>query len=327
MIRRVVLRQMPPLYGYGMAVGSFLLALLARQLFNVPDAFPYLTFFPAVLLTTLLAGLGPGLLCAALSGGAALSLFGDRIGSPFDRGDTAFSLVMFTVIVLLLMLLLHALGKAMRDIAAAEARASELAGQRQLLYSELQHRISNNLQIVAALLRLEQNRTGDVEARKAMTEAAGRLSLIGSIQRRLLDAEGQPQAFGAFAEDLCREALEAAGASGVTLSVEPSDHTLTADQATPVCLVMLECVNNALEHGFPDGREGRLSVRLTGEGQTLRLEIADDGAGPPAGFVAGEGQSHGLRIVTALARQLRGRFDLEPGPTGGAVCRLEFPRA
>ncbi len=106
--------------------------------------------------------------------------------------------------------------------------------------------------------------------------------------------------------------------------VEEARHALTADEATPVVLILLECVNNALEHAFPD-RPGRIHVRLYEQGAERRLEVRDDGAGPPPGFDPAKGRSLGLRIVLGLADQLHGRFSIVDAAPG-ALCVLSYPK-
>ncbi len=87
------------------------------------------------------------------------------------------------------------------------------------------------------------------------------------------------------------------------LEIEGGEEPLHAEQATPVSLVLLECVNNALEHAF--GAEGGVvRVSLTREGPRHVLTVADDGYGLPDGFDLDTSATLGLKIVRTMAGQL-----------------------
>jgi two-component sensor histidine kinase len=188
----------------------------------------------------------------------------------------------------------------------------------------MQHRVSNNIQIVAGLLRLQSQGVQDQAAKRALAEAASRIALIANIQHRLHDQAGDPAPFSRFAEALLADAVGAAGADHVTVQVEGGEAPLHVEQATPVSLVLLECVNNALEHAFEAGKPGVVTVALEKADGHQVLTVRDDGRGLPDGFDLEAGKSLGLKIVRTMAIQLGGEFSIRPdGP--GAVCRLQFP--
>lgn len=323
MFKRLVVNPLNPMIGYPLAIGLTALALVLRFVIPFPAGFPYLTFFPAVIGTAVLAGLGPAVLCAVLSGLASWYFFIPPVHTFSVDGATPVALGFYVFVVAIDIALIHGISMALRDVARSEARATDLAHRKELLFQELQHRISNNLQVVSALLRLEERRVADPAARHALTQAGSRLTLIGSIQRKLINTEGEPEAFAAFAEEMCSEAISAAGAETVHVTVAPDAPGLHPDQAAPVTLVMLECVNNALEHAFAPGQAGEIRVSLSRAGDTLTLQVCDNGQGPPDGFDVSQSESLGLSIAQAMARQLGGSFTIEGG--NGAVCRLVFP--
>ena len=164
----------------------------------------------------------------------------------------------------------------------------------------------------------------DKAGKRALSEASGRISLIARIQRQLHDAGGERASFNQFARDLLTDAIAAAGAATVSLEIEGGEEPLHQDQATPVSLVLLECVNNALEHAFADGAAGRVSVSLTRDGRRHVLTVADDGRGLPDGFDPKSGRSLGLKIVRTMATQLGGDFSMT-AQSPGVACRLRFP--
>lgn len=191
-----------------------------------------------------------------------------------------------------------------------------MSGSRDVLMREVQHRVSNNLQVVSALLSLEARGAVDPGARKALADASARTALVARIQRSLAEAEQNATAFAALARSIVDDALAAAARKDVVVSISSGEVALSAEEGTPVVLIMLECVNNALEHAFPD-RPGRITITLSDDGVVRTLTVADDGVGI-AEASALEQVSLGLRIINALARQLGGDWRLRSVDPG--VC-------
>lgn len=314
--------------GYGFAVLAALAAWALRLTLNdwFPPGFPYLTFFPAVVITAYFAGLRPAILCAVLSGVAAWYYFIPPYRTFHINFSTSVALAFYAFVVVIDIFFIDGMRRALRQLEEERARYAALAESRDLLYRELHHRVSNNIQVVGSLLRLQAAGMADEDARHALNEAGGRIALIASIQRELHTAVGEPAPFRAFAEVVLNEASQAAGAK-VVLTIEGGDRPLHPDQATPVTLVMLESFNNALEHGFGEARSGQVRVDLDQSGDTHVLTVRDDGAGPPDGFDPANSRSLGLRIVRAMAQQLNGKFEMAR-EGAWTVCRLSYaPRA
>ena len=100
---------------------------------------------------------------------------------------------------------------------------------------------------------------------------------------------------------------------------------INIDQAIPAGLVLNELVSNSYKHAFPAGRTGSIRVAFTAEnGDRVRLSVADDGAGPPAGFDPAAGATLGLRLVHMLAAQLDATLTIRHAR--GFVCELVFAR-
>ncbi len=312
-----------PWAAYGLAVAAWLAAFLLRLGLDsqFPPGFPSLTFFPAVVVVTYLAGLRAGILTGVLSGLTAWWFF---IGPPgFELNSATGVAVGFYIFVVAVdIFFIDGMKRERRRAEVEIDRSRALAESRDLLSREIQHRVSNNLQVVSALLALQAQHTTDPDARRGLQEARGRTALIAKVQRRLHDVHGQALPFASFARDLLDDAIDAAGRTDVVLTITGGEQALPQDLSTPVSLVMLECVNNALEHAFP-GRGGRLLVDLSGRQEEMVLSITDDGDGLPPGFDAEQSASLGLRIIHSMARQLGGRFEMTPLERG-VVSRLVF---
>ncbi|MDJ0386608.1 DUF4118 domain-containing protein [Roseomonas sp. E05] len=321
---------------WGFALLAFAVALGVRLAVDdmLPPGFPYLTFFPAVIVTTFIYGVAPGVAVAIASGLASWYFFMEPVHTFVVTGATILALGFFSVIVAVDILLIHIMHLALRRLRAESARQSrerelsqQLAASREVMFKELQHRISNNLQVLAALMTLRRGAVRDVAAQRILDQATERLELLGRIHRRLHDPSGQRIAFGLFLESLCDDVLQAAGATRVQVAVAAEPLVLSPEQTVPVALIVTELVSNALEHGFAEGqRPGRIHLALTreAEGGMARLTVANDGAPLREDFDPARSESLGLKIVAALAQQVGGRFEMQAAPQG-TVSRLTFP--
>jgi len=269
-------------------------------------------------------GPGPANLVAALSAVAAFATFAAPAGLLVGATQTPLTAA---AAVLLLTLAANALIgslKISRDRLSVEReRYARLAESRDLLYRELQHRVSNNIQMISGLLQLQSQAVSDRRAKHALSEASGRIGLIARIQRQLQAHDGKPAPFSRLAGDLLTDVIEASGVAEVRLEIEGGEEPLHAEQATPVSLVLLECVNNALEHAFA-AEGGVVRVSMTREGPRHLLTVADDGRGLPEGFDLDASNTLGLRIVRTMAGQLGGGFSMM-AEAKGVACRLHFP--
>jgi two-component sensor histidine kinase len=312
--------------GYVLGVAVFLLALgLTSSTSWFQTHYPYLPYLLAALIACYAAGLRPAVLVAGLS---AIAVFLNQSSPRFlpegNDASPATRAVALLLVVLACSAMLAALIRSRDRLEAERERYARLAENRDLLYREMQHRVSNNIQIVAGLLRLQSQGLQDPAAKRALTEASSRISLISRIQRQLHDNAGEPTPFRLFAQELLTDALGAAGVEGITLEIEGGEEALHPDQATPVSLVMLECVNNALEHAFSPGQTGVVRVTLGRDSEGHVLTVGDDGRGLPAGFDPEAGKSLGLKIVRTMASQLNGDFSIETR-VRGSLCILHFP--
>ena len=310
---------------YVLGVGLFLLALgltSASPWFR--SHYPYLGYFFASLATCFLFGCGPANVVAVM---AAIAVYVTYAPAGFFVSATQTPVTAAASVLALLLACNGLLGsmKTSRDRLAEEReRYARLADSRDVLYRELQHRVSNNIQIISGLLLLQSQGVSDKAAKRALSEASGRISLVARIQRQL-HAQGAGRApFNHFARELLTDAIAASGSPAVALEIEGGEEPLHEDQATPVSLVLLECVNNALEHAFGAGNAGRVRVSMVREGTRHVLTVVDDGRGLPDGFDAKAGRSLGLKIVRTMASQIGGDFSMTP-QARGVACRLHFP--
>jgi two-component sensor histidine kinase/putative methionine-R-sulfoxide reductase with GAF domain len=194
---------------------------------------------------------------------------------------------------------------------AAVALEHGRAVMRGVLAQEIHHRVKNNLQTVASLLRLQARSLGDEAAGRALDESVHRILSIAAVHDLLTTAHEDDVDCADLIARL--EAMLGQGLGGREVVSDLDSVTLSGTRATAVALVFCELFSNALEHGV-----GTITVDLKREGGSIVLSVGDEGDGPRPGRRDGLG----LTIATALIREeLRGRMEL----TGKAVVR--FPAA
>jgi two-component sensor histidine kinase len=328
-VERLPLVMERPWLAYPAATVLCLLAFGVRMAAQgiLPTGYPFVSFFPAVILTSFLFGVRPGIFAALLCGLISWFFFVPPYRMFDLNANTLVALLFYASVAAIDVTLVHWMQRANYKLAVERGKSRTLAENRELLFKELQHRVSNNLQVAAALLSLHGRQITDERAHAALGKAADRLGLIGRISRALYDPQGQALGSAAYMRNLALDILESSGRQDVVVETEIDEQvSLHPDQAVPVALIVAEAISNALEHGLPD-RSGVIRLRFGRTGDDMmRFEIVDDGRGLPEGFVLDQqAASLGLRIASTLARQLRGRFSLLPGEAGGTCALLEIP--
>ena len=213
----------------------------------------------------------------------------------------------------------------LRDLSDIRRRDRELL-TKDATIREIHHRVKNNLQTVAALLRLQARRITSPEAKAALEEAVRRVGSIAVVHDTLSQGFTDEVEFDEVADQL-RAMLGDLSVSGgeVASSREGSFGTVSAEVATALAMILVEVMQNAIEHGLA-GRAGRLTMRVTRTEDRLRVDVDDDGTGLPEGFVMEESPSLGLSIVRTLVdSDLGGTFTLGPRPAGGTRATVDVP--
>lgn len=313
-----------PLLGYGFALGAFGIAVLVRIAIEtwLPPGFPYLSFFPAVILTAYVAGTRPGILCAVLCGIVAWYRFIPPYMTFGLTAPKAVALGFYVLVVGIDVWIIHGMRDANERFRREKDLSAALAGQQATMFSELQHRVANNLAFVSALLALKKKRivAHPESAPAVMDEAIHRLELMGRIHRRLYSPEALDQDTGDYLRGLCADLLEATGARNIVCLVDADRTRLDITRLTALSMLVTELMTNSLKHAFNGRAGGTISIDLKRIGDRLALTVGDDGPGMPP--MAEARPSLGLTIIRSLAQQLGGELSL-PGP-GQSATRLVF---
>ena len=183
---------------------------------------------------------------------------------------------------------------------------------------EIHHRVKNNLQTVAALLRLQARRMTEPAARAALQESVRRVASIAVVHETLAGSREDV----VDVDDVLDQVLPMLG--DVTAVGRPARFTRTgafgelpAAAATPLVMAVTELLHNAAEHAFPDSEPGTIVLDAARDGDDLVVRVRDDGMGLPPDFDPAASTGLGLQIVrTLVTSELHGSLEMG-APAGG----------
>jgi two-component sensor histidine kinase/CheY-like chemotaxis protein len=229
----------------------------------------------------------------------------------------------------------------MRALKQERDRLAQSLAEKEVLIREVHHRVKNNLQVIASLLRLQSGALTNPAVAEALRCSQRRVESMAQIHEQLYQSGmGQVELarqanmllsnlFDAYGVDLAR----VSGRVEIAPQASGAPLVLHANEAIPTGLILNELISNALKHAFPDGRAGMLTVTGRVVEGWVTIEVGDNGAGVPKEIDIHRSPSLGLQIVGILARQLKGTVELaaahsvlrSAGARSGARFVVRFP--
>lgn len=210
---------------------------------------------------------------------------------------------------------------------AIDARDSSLRAtlaEKDALMREIHHRVKNNLQVISSLLSLQQRALTDQAARNAMGDTRRRIAALALIYRALYQGVDLKRVnLRQFLDDLLGQLVmeQQSGGKAIRTELSADDLIIDPDKLAPFALFAVEAISNAQKHALAVNG-GVLKVRFTVEGDQAELSVVDEGSGAPPELAGG---GVGRTLMTAFARQLHGRMELDANDVGGVTVRLTFP--
>ncbi len=215
---------------------------------------------------------------------------------------------------------------AIHDATSARRKAEEQAVRRAMV-QEIHHRVKNNLQTIASLLRIQARRAQHEETRQILAESIHRILSVAVVHEFLSQHEGLTINLKDVVARIMAQVKEGVldPNKHITFGIEGPPIFLPPQQTTMCALIINELLLNALEHGFDGLTTGKIIVHLADEGDQVRITVQDNGTGLPEDFDLEHNSSLGLQIVRTVVQQdLRGRFELHNGQGVSAV--VTFPK-
>ncbi len=213
------------------------------------------------------------------------------------------------------------------DVTDARRREQELR-VKEATMREVHHRVKNNLQTIASLLRIQARRSASPEAAHALEEAVERVSSMAVVHEMLAESTEESVDLTAAVRtvvEMVRRGL--AGDEGaIAVRIEGETGPIPAQTATSLALVVAELVHNAIEHGTGPLGPGEVTVTMRRTADAVALRISDTGPGFPAGFGADSTEHLGLAIVkTVVEDDLRGTLTFGASPLSTVEVTVPAP--
>ncbi|WP_460799660.1 sensor histidine kinase [Microbacterium sp. GXF0217] len=210
-----------------------------------------------------------------------------------------------------------------RDVTELRHQEQELI-TKDATIREIHHRVKNNLQTVASLLRIQARRTHSDEARDALTQAMRRVDSIAVVHDTLAQGLTQQVDFDEVFDRVLKLVAEVAAAPNTRARTMSTGHfgVLPSEYATPLALALTEVVTNAVEHGLA-GQEGFVTIDATRTDEKLRVTVSDNGHGLPEGRI---GQGLGTQIIRTLIQgELSGTIEWKGTDGVGTEVTIDIP--
>ncbi|HEX3087962.1 MAG TPA: histidine kinase N-terminal domain-containing protein [Ilumatobacteraceae bacterium] len=204
----------------------------------------------------------------------------------------------------------------LRDVTEVRKR-DKLLLSKDATIREIHHRVKNNLQTISSLLRLQGRRLESPEAKAAVAESVRRIRTIALVHETLSREPGDDVAFLEIVRPLLRLAEEGLQSPDrpVRFTVQGEGGRLPSTIATPLSVVLTELLQNAVDHGFPEGSSGGdVVVQLNPTEDQLNIRVINDGRGLDSHFELNKATGLGLSIVrTLVTTELAGSIVMRAG--------------
>lgn len=212
---------------------------------------------------------------------------------------------------------------------AIERERDELLKQKQMLLEEMEHRVSNSLQIIASILAMKARAVNSEETRAHLHDAHKRVLAIAAVQKHLLaSTTAEVVLLEPYLTQLCGSlagAMIPEEEGAIAISVTVSGGNTTSRAAVSLGLIVTELVINALKHAFPEPQQGRtIVVSYEVEASDWTLTVADNGIGKSHVGESGVKGGLGTSLVNALAAQLDAHVSTKTSTAGTSVSVIHL---
>ena len=305
-----------------LALGLWSAAVAARLLLDeIVNTGPFLTFLPAIALTTVFCGRWPAVMTIILAAIVCDYFWLPPAGFAMEWPTTPISLAAFVLVGLLDLVIVDALYTAAHNSSTQHNRLESSLRLRETMVQEMRYRIADQLHVIMAVLEGSQIRIDSgANAEDVLEQAIGRISSIAHLQQIIDDGPSQERDLAVLLRELLDQVFYDVD---VAVQVRSLPVRLSHARVTILCLIAIEAATNSLRHIFRRRRGNLFAIELRRlPNERLMLTIWSDGPGFDTGTVLAAADGRGLSIMQGLAAQLGGTLTVEC--RSGTTVRVEF---
>ena len=212
------------------------------------------------------------------------------------------------------------------DLKEYENRLENSLEEKEVLLSEIHHRVKNNLAIISGLLELEGFNTSDQQTKNILQNSQMRIHSMAQVHEMLYNSEDFSKlSFQSFVAKII-ESIKGVyqKQKDINFDLDIEDVQLNVNQAIPCGLIINEIVTNAYKHAFENTDGGTIQVTIQKAGDTVELTVKDNGSGLPDDFSLSKSSTLGFTLIDTLTNQLKG--DISINSSGGTEVVLTFTK-
>jgi PAS domain S-box-containing protein len=211
----------------------------------------------------------------------------------------------------------------MRDITAIKEKELQIIRslkEKETLLRETHHRVKNNLQVVASLLKLQSGYIKDTDSKKYFDDSRGRIGTIAALHEKLYGSQKYTKIeLKRYVEQLIEMSSTSLGIDSNRIKIKANieDVSIDVEYSVPVGLVINEILTNSIKYAFPGKRKGEISINISKNLNELYIEIGDNGVGLSEKLDVANLESLGLQLIfTLVESQLGGKVKFIPAAKG-----------
>lgn len=206
----------------------------------------------------------------------------------------------------------------------AKQKIQTLLEEKELLLHEVHHRIKNNMASIESLFKMQSRNTNDERVKTAFIDAISRLRGMRVLYDKLYRTDNfRETKLKAFLPALVDEIVSLFPAKdNLSIHKEFADFMIPIDLNFPICLIINELISNSMKYAFKEDQNKVIKISAKLAGNSVRIEIQDNGIGLPADFDLQTVNGFGLKLVQLLTKQINGNFTYQNNK--GTKWILEF---
>ncbi|HPB82099.1 MAG TPA: response regulator [Spirochaetota bacterium] len=213
------------------------------------------------------------------------------------------------------------------NLKETEANLKRTLEEKEVLIREIHHRVKNNLQSVQSMISIQMKGISDDLIVSQLRDLKGRISTMTELHQILHNSDSiNVIQLNTYIHNLAEYIINSHTDRSRNISLKyelDKEISIPTGKAIPCGLVLNELLTNAIKYAFPENREGIISLSLSSDNGTVRLQICDNGIGLPPDFNIEKSKSLGLKLIPMLASQLNGTVEFNSD--SGLCCTLSFP--